>query len=220
MIDFLLKMKLLRKCKTFPTSNGMTYVELIVVLSIFAVLSTVVIFNYGDFQAKVDIKNLASDIALQIVTAQKDSLNGVLPLTGAPFPTWKPSYGVYFNTVAGTDIYNPIPTPFNKEFIYFADLSNLPNGYDVINEAKNYINITKNNSILSIQQCSTEPCGSPAISSLAVVFKRPDSRAKFYLGNLLFPVTGSNYIKITIQSPKSNISSFIRVYSSGRVQVN
>ena len=48
------------------TNRGMTYVELIVVLSIFAVLSSVAIFNYGSFQDKVDIKNLGSDIALKI----------------------------------------------------------------------------------------------------------------------------------------------------------
>ena len=47
----------------------MTYIELIVVLSIFAVMSSVVIFNYGLFQARIDIKNLASDIALKFVEA-------------------------------------------------------------------------------------------------------------------------------------------------------
>ena len=124
-------MKLLRKCKTFPTSNGMTYVELIVVLSIFAVLSTVVIFNYGDFQAKVDIKNLASDIALKAVEAQKSSLNGVLPLAGYNPATWKPSYGVYFDMNAP------------KQFIYFVDLNN--SGDYQTNELLDTISITKNN---------------------------------------------------------------------------
>ena len=42
----------------------MTYVELVVVLGIFAVMSNVVIFNYGGFQAKVDIKNLSKHITL------------------------------------------------------------------------------------------------------------------------------------------------------------
>ena len=55
----------------------MTYVELIVVLAIFAILSSVVMFNYGNFQAKVDIKNLGSDIALKIVRTQGH--NGKVP---------------------------------------------------------------------------------------------------------------------------------------------
>lgn len=194
-------------------NRGMSYVELIVVLSIFAIMSSVAIYNYGDFQANVDIKNLASDIALQIVTAQKSSLNGVLPASGAPFPTWKPSYGVYFNTSTAVDSGNPVPTPFNKEFVYFADLSNPPNGYNGL-EALNYINITKNNSILSIQRCSIEPCGAGnTVDSLTVLFKRPDSGAIFY--PLL---TGSfTYYQINITSPKLK-TAFIRVYPSGRVQ--
>src|SRR3989339_1856034 len=81
-------------------NKGMTYVELIVVLSIFSVLSSVAIYNYGDFQSSVDIKNLASDIALQIVKAQKDSLSGLLPLQVVK-TDWKPSYGVQFDLSKG-----------------------------------------------------------------------------------------------------------------------
>jgi prepilin-type N-terminal cleavage/methylation domain-containing protein len=62
--------------KTINKTRGMTYVELIVVLSIFSVISTIVIFNYKEFQAKVDIRNLANDVALKIVQAQKNSTTG------------------------------------------------------------------------------------------------------------------------------------------------
>jgi len=89
---------------------GMTYVEIIVVLGIFAVMSSIIMFNYRIFQAKVDIKSLASDIALKIVEAQKSSLSGKLPTTAQP-PTWKPSYGVYFTSGSTTS------------FTYFADTS-------------------------------------------------------------------------------------------------
>ena len=66
------------KLKIGNYNRGMTYVELIVVLSIFSIMTSVVLFNYGAFQAKVDIKNLASDIALKIVEAQKSALSGKL----------------------------------------------------------------------------------------------------------------------------------------------
>ena len=58
-------------------------------------MTSVVLFNYGEFQAKVDIKNLTSDIALQIVEAQKSALWGVA-LSSSAFAS-KPSYGVYFS---------------------------------------------------------------------------------------------------------------------------
>src|SRR3989344_2168470 len=95
-------------------SRGMSYVELIVVLGIFTTLSSVAIYNYGAFQAKIDIKNLASDIALKIVEAQRSSLSGKLPPVTAQYPitsTWKPSFGIYIN-----------PSSDNKGFIYFTDL--------------------------------------------------------------------------------------------------
>ena len=195
-------MKLLRKCKTFPTSNGMTYVELIVVLSIFAVLSTVVIFNYGDFQAKVDIKNLASDIALKAVEAQKSSLNGVLPLAGYNPATWKPSYGVYFDMNAP------------KQFIYFVDLNN--SGDYQTNELLDTISITKNNYISRIDKCSNATCTLPtSVNLFSVAFKRPDSSAIF----TGLSVTGSEYDQVTVASPKGVIT-LIKLYPSGRVQIN
>src|ERR1035437_1408114 len=103
----------MKKLIKIKNNAGMSYIELIVVLTIFSVISSVVIFNYGNFQAKVDIKNLASDIALQVVQAQKSSLSGLLPPLAQELlviPGWKPSYGVYFTTSDKTD------------FIYFVDV--------------------------------------------------------------------------------------------------
>ena len=122
----------------------MTIIELVVVLSIFAIISGVVIFNYGVFQAKVDIKNLASDIALQVVATQKASLSGLLPVQIPTVSPWKPSYGVYFNIVSD-----------NKSFIYFADLNDDAK-YDGLpctggNECLNKITITKNNYISDLR---------------------------------------------------------------------
>ena len=53
--------------KKIKGNRGMTYVELIVVLGIFAVMLSISMFNYKRFQGKVDIKNLANDIALKLV---------------------------------------------------------------------------------------------------------------------------------------------------------
>ena len=125
--------------KDIKINRGMTYIELIVVLSIFSIISSIVMFNYGDFQSKVDVKNLASDIALQVVQAQKSSLSGLLPPSGySAISLWKPSFGVYFDI------------PPSTQFIYFVDLNNL-NGYEV-GEELNTMSITKNNRISRIQK--------------------------------------------------------------------
>lgn len=189
-------------------NGGMTYVELIVVLSIFAVLSTVSIYNYGIFESSIDIKNLASDIALQVVQAQNSSLNGLLPPAGYNYDPvdWKPAYGVYFD----------ISTP--KQFIYFVDLSNSTNGYDIGEDLNTFSIVKGNNYISRIDKCNNDVCAE-SISSLSITFRRPDSGA-------IFSDAGGarlddfDYAQITVASPKEKIIAKIKLYPSGRVQIN
>ncbi len=193
-------------------SRGMTYVELIVVLGIFAALTGSVAYNYNAFQAKIDIKNLASDIALKIVEAQKSALNGKQP-PSIPDESWKPSYGVYFDTSLGNDSDG---IAFNKKFIYFVDLNR--NGYEIgSGEMLDSINITKNNHISTIENCDSTSCATIS-SPISISFERPNSAAIFNSAGLT--VTGSSYVKINISSQDGVHLSDIKVYPSGRIQVN
>lgn len=204
---------------------GMTYVELIVVLSIFSVLTSVVLFNYNDFQAKVDIKILANDIASKIIEVQKSALSGKLPpkekqdilVANKLFDQWKPSYGLYFNT-STTDIdTNVTPNiPFNKEIIYFTSFDNINNYYSKSPDSiLDTIKITKNNSITGL-----EAVGCQSIDNLSIVFKRPDSRAFISDSNGSLFCSSLEYARITVSSSGSNpFTAHIRVYPSGRVQI-
>ena len=196
----------------------MTYVELIVVLMIFATISSIVLFNYQEFQAKVDIKNLASDIALKIVEAQKSAISGKLSTEGTFLP--KPAYGVYFHPSSALD---EDGIAFNKKFIFFADFDN-SKIYD--NEIPlDTILIPKNYSISKIDRCSDIDCSPPAPVEFpfSITFKRPDSKANFTDsdGNDLIDLiqNSSDYIRITIGSPQS-VTAAIKIYPSGRIQVN
>ena len=182
--------------------KGMTYVELIVVLSIFAVMSSIVLFNHGKFQAKVDIKNLANDIALKIVQAQKDAMSGKIQTT--PFKI-APAYGVYFDRAVSK----------NKSFIYFADFNN-SNNYDFDNSLDT-ITITKNNFISKLEVIG---CSSTEVANLSIVFKRPDSGA--LINNLTgtFSCDTIEYAKITVSSSDDSFKGYIKIYPSGRIQVN
>jgi type II secretory pathway pseudopilin PulG len=184
---------------------GMTYVELIVVLGIYAVMSSIIMFNHRAFQDRVDIKSLASDIGLQVVEAQKSSMSGKLPITGAPSTTWKPSYGVYFDTA--------LP----KQFIYFVDLDN-DNTYDGGNELINLINITKDNYIDKIEPCQSISTCFTGPSKLAIRFKRPASEA-FFADENGATVNIPQYARITVKSPQSAIA-FIKIYKNGRIQID
>ena len=201
----------------------MTYVELIVVLSIFAVMSSIVVFNYGEFQAKVDIKNLASDIALKIVEAQKSAVSGKLIVNSLPPPDWKPAYGVYFNSSSSYD--DDGSSVFNKKFIYFADFDGQKNytgmTYSCAGECLDIITITKNNYISAIDVCIDIPCVNVVASlpSISITFTRPDSGAVFFSNHPILP--SFDYVQITVKSPlPKKATATIKIYHSGRVQVN
>lgn len=205
------------KAKSYKLNKGMTYVELIVVLSIFSVMTSIVLFNYNGFQSKIDIRVLANDIALKIVEAQKAAVSGKLPPS---YPAdWKPSYGVSFNKSNTPDTDD---IPLNEKFIYFVDLTSdntfFPPCFGNL-ECLNSINITKGNFIEKIEVVRLNGVSND-FNNLVVSFTRPNSGAiiksgPFSVGNDV------DYVKITISSPGTDqIKSYIRVYVSGRIQID
>lgn len=90
--------------------KGFTLVEFIVIISIFAVMASVALFNFNGFRSSVGLNNLAHDIGLTIRQAQvfgwsnqSASSSGALaldtldPLTGNPV---RYADGVYFESAS------------------------------------------------------------------------------------------------------------------------
>jgi len=190
----------------------MTYVELIVVLSIFSVMTSVVLFDYRGFQGRVDVKVLANDIALKAVEAQRSAVYGELGTS--PFDK-APSYGLRFNVDSTT----------NKRFIYFADFNNNDsyNGPAIGNstcdaECLDKIDITKGNYISGLRIVGA---GCPAtVNNINVTFQRPSSTASFRSNPPLGLAcdTGIEYLAVDISSPNA-LGATIQIYASGRIQI-
>lgn len=88
------------------TQKGFTLVEMVAVLGIFAVLSSIVIFNYTKFRSDTILTNMAYEVALSIREAQ---IYGVSARNGGPKDFSVP-YGIY------------MPVGSNQYFL-FADTS-------------------------------------------------------------------------------------------------
>lgn len=201
--------KKINKDNKTKTMSGVTYIELIVVLSIFSIMSAILIFNYQGFQSKVDIKNLANDIALQIIQAQKLALSGQETMQIPTVSPWKPAYGVYFNLAS------------NKSFTYFVDLNNndLFDGASCTSECLNTVSITKNNTIAGMSVFYQDG-SSASLNDLTVVFTRPNSGASIQSSQIIPPLASPvSYAQINIVSP-SGIPAAIKVYAAGRIQIN
>ncbi len=97
---------------SFNKNSGMTILELMVVIGIFATISGTILFNYRDFSDGVSLQNLAQEIALQGKRAQTLASQGRKPLltdaqqtdmiesgTDIFLPSdWVSSYGIAFKS--------------------------------------------------------------------------------------------------------------------------
>lgn len=107
-------------------TRGVTFLELIIVISIFGIMSSMVLFRYSDFNAGISLTNTVQEIALRIQQAQSDAINGAIPkyvmnpstgLTAqdAVDGNWRSTYGVYFSLSQ------------KDKFIYFFDRDRVAN---------------------------------------------------------------------------------------------
>lgn len=194
-------------------NRGMTYIELIVVMGIFSLLSSVTVFNYRKFQEKVDIKTLANEIALKLVELQKDSTSGKLPdaakLAQAINP-WKPSYGVHFDR-SKPQIFYP--------FVDLDQSKSLTGSILSSSERLGVAGVTIaniNTSISDLAVFYTDGTSKTALTDLGIVFTRPDSVAIFASTD---PFTGTvSYAQVTLSSTQG-VSAKIKVYASGRIEI-
>lgn len=144
---------------------GFTLVELLVVISIFVILTGVVLFNQEKFNSTILLTNLAYDTALTIRQAQTYGINiKEFDADGKFFP-----YGVSFKTS------DP------KSFILFADLNEdgkFPVSTCQITATDGCVQqytIKRGNSIKGL--CSNVEGDCDFLDSLDITFKRPNPDA-------------------------------------------
>ena len=202
---------------------GFTIIELLVVIFIFGVISSLVIFNYGAFRSDVSVENLAQDVALTIRRAQIYAVS----TKGADNTTF-PSYGVHFNIPGTTPILGT-----DKSFVFFADLPDYPviGQYDqnsigcgtIVSSAINQdecmeiINIATSDKIKEI--CDDRVCYDETSNpSVDIVFTRPNTEALFCFKVGSSPCSTPSNVKIKLSSINGT-ERIVNVWNTGLIGV-
>ncbi len=176
---------------------GFTLVEMIVVITIFTVLLSIMVINQNSWNMKLAVNTDALEVGLVLRQSQINSL-AVRESTSSTGDKFDISYGVYF------DINN------NKNYIYFADLDG-DSRYDVGEELST---MTLKNDITIYQICGSLPnfphfyCSDThGLSKIAILFRRPDSKADIKFlnssGNVISSVFSPAYIRIRYRDSRA-----------------
>ncbi len=175
-------MRFFFKEKIKNTAKGFTLVELIVSISIFVIITTLVVVKYNNFSSSTFLTNVAYDIALIIREAQSYGINVKSSVRlGTAIEDFTIPFGVVVSMSPGAD--NGSPT--NKVLYLFRDLNaNGGNGRYEFNlgEAVSKYSIKRNYKINSISIICSET-GSYLANNLLfnyyqIIFKRPSPVAR------------------------------------------
>lgn len=184
--------------------QGFSTIELLVVISIFALISTVVLAKQNQFNTGILLTNLAYEVALNIRQAQVYGLS--IREFGVGSGNFNAGYGVHFTSA----------TP--GAFIFFGDVNN-NSRYDGTGELIESVTLHQNNTISDIcgvNGSGDSDCASTgALSSIDITFVRPDPDAV-----IIDPDLGTQYrqAKIVLSSPQGNVKTVI-TESTGQISV-
>lgn len=190
---------------SYNSKDGFSLVEMLVVISIFLIITGIIMANLPRFRNRASLDLVSQDIALTIRQAQ------VFGLGSRQFSDEFRAFGVHFD--------DPTNPDNRKSFILFGDKSNnfKYDGDDCKGESTECIEKYRVEGGLEIiDTCYSAGGGDTAIpdNNLDIVFKRPNPEP------IIEGVPGSyERVKIILQATRSGETRSINVWSTGQMSV-
>ena len=181
--------------------KGFTLIEMMIVLGIFVLITTLLLSNQKKFGTNIEVTNLAYDVALSIRQTQTYGL--AVKNSGLASADFTSAYGIHFDS----------STP--SQYIIFFDRLDPNSGtrnYVMDSGEESEIYTLRNG--FTISDLCAGTCG---LQKMDVVFVRPNPEAHitYTNGGQTFSATD---VYLKVKSPQGKIK-WIRVLKSGQISV-
>ncbi len=184
--------------------SGFTVIEMITVISIFGIMTGVLLFNYTQFQKNTDFGLFAQELGLLIKKQQQDAMSGKFPqidpqIKQYPSTDWKPAYGVYLTVGTGVniiefyDVYNDPDPAQDHEYTINGGGGGCDS--DPTDECLNIVTIASGRSIVGIYEGGYP--GGTQLQDISIVFERPYPDARMKTGYQSFDVGSTQAVPVT-----------------------
>lgn len=191
--------------------NGFTLVELVVTITIFVIITSVVLINYPLFGEQLGVDLRAQDVALLTRQAQVFAL-GVRGTNFASAPSYERGvYGIYVTSAQPDRLRFFADRGVSVNKLYDEDLGDCGNESS---ECVERFNLTRGYYIsdICVHSSTENVCG---VSELHVTYQRPNPEATIKTGGAdLY-----SYADIVIASPRADLHKKVVVYASGQISV-
>lgn len=180
--------------------GGFSLVEIILVVFVMVVISSVVIFKYNDFSDSIELENIALDVILSVREAQIFGISSRGTTTPESFFY---SYGVQFDDTE------------DGSFISFVDSVGNNLWYDPPGEQLSKTIFREGYKINTL--CISNPGEICNQAELNILFQRPNVNAIIKTGE--FFIGSANSARIELISP-SGVTVSVNVFESGQVYMD
>jgi prepilin-type N-terminal cleavage/methylation domain-containing protein len=194
------------------TQYGFTLVEMVTVLAIFMVMTSIVLFNYNKFTSETILTNMAYEVALSIREAQIYGVSVRNPNGTVGTAAFGKPYGVYFPSVAGG----------TSSYYLFSDSQTANGFYDGgaictagSGECVTPYTLQRNVKITNLRVMRGSGCEYPTNGgSISVLFKRPNPEPIFNNDN-----NALQFAEITLTAPDGAVR-YVVVRNNGQIFVD
>jgi prepilin-type N-terminal cleavage/methylation domain-containing protein len=211
-------------------TSGMTLVELLVVLAIFMVVTSLTIFDYGSFRTSTSLQNLSDDVALSIRKAQSYAIGAYGSNSNFSY-----GYGVHFSTTpapvtnyqSGSTKSFTIFTDITGDKMYTYDNTAVCGQPTASNECGELLRVTTADQISNIylnddKENNLSPIGLGG--AVDITFIRPNPNANFCYRTAVSPsvcdsTTPISHIEIELSNGQtvSRKIRVIKVWTTGQI---